>query len=265
MKNKGEFFKTLVLVMIVLGCTACGGGTGGSSSTSGVINKILRGEITSDSGTPVSSAKVTLLNSGDETFTDPQGIFVLTSQSIPEESLELEVSDNNSTARFKVDSNSIDPSLLALKLKLNKNNLTAEQNLELLPLGVGGGDCEGAFDKPKALNFAANKNPLIIINQIASLAPETLCTIQFDILSSGLRTATVQFELYATISNENCSSFFQSASCSRLVAEGISSSTSPSSISFKLLDNPDEQYYVLEIPGDAPRANRVGFVINPRI
>jgi hypothetical protein len=265
MKNKSAFFKAIALVAIVFSDVGCGGGTGGSSSTSGVINKILQGEIRSDAGTPISSAKVTLLNSGQETSTNSQGIFELATESTASESLELEVSQENNTARFTVNSNTIDPSLLVLKLTLNKNNIITEQNLELLPLVVGGGDCEGAFEKPKTLNFAANNNPLIIINQIASLAPETLCTIQFDILSSGLRTAAVQFELYAAISNETCSSSIQSLNCSRLVAEGISSSTSPSSISFKLLDNPDEQYYVLEIPGNATRANRVGFVINPRI
>lgn len=69
----------LIILILLIFSTGCGGGTTGSASTGGFVEKTFTGELKDINGKPLVNAKVEILATGDSTVTDKNGKFNLVS------------------------------------------------------------------------------------------------------------------------------------------------------------------------------------------
>ena len=135
--------KSLVVLIVLCILSGCGGGTSGSASTGGFVEKTITGVLTDPSGKPLANATVEFKSTGAKTTTDSNGAFEILA-TVPVGKNEVVVTAKDGSKYFIETLISEDGKTVELTLVFSQQ-ATSRYKKWQLSARVQGPGCEDAF------------------------------------------------------------------------------------------------------------------------
>lgn len=201
--------KSLVVLIVLCILSGCGGGTSGSASTGGFVEKTFTGVLTDPNGKPLANANVEFKSTGAMTTTDANGAFEIVA-TVPVGKNEVVVTAKDGTKYFIETLVSEDGKTVELTLVFSQQ-ATKRYKKWQLSARVQGPGCDDAFfgdeistrwteEDQKASDREADGYGYsgVTLYQYADVKAGTPCTLEIQIQKDGkpLPDLTYNAKLY---------------------------------------------------------------------